>query len=116
MFGTMPMSATRPCARNPVVTASRTDQTHSNTTRLSMKARSIGTRGSVISGATGRPSAGAAPSTLRSLRWRLLLRNRLQMVLLPRRRIVFEQHRRGAVIGRDTVDDFRERVGESLSF
>src|SRR5438105_10412426 len=114
MLVTMPMSATNPCAMKPVATARTTDQRHSRTTRLSMKARSIGTRGSVMSGATGIPSAVAAPSTLRSLRCRILVRNRLQ-VELPRRGIVFKQHRRGAVIAADVVDDFFERLRKLLA-
>src|SRR5437588_10812421 len=111
MLVTMPLSPTSPWAMKPVATARTTDQRHSRTTRLSMKARSIGTRGSVMSGATGIPSAVAAPSTLRSLRCRILVRNRLQ-VALPRRGIVFKQHRRGAVIAADVVDDFFEGIRE----
>src|SRR4051794_12753069 len=111
MFVTMPISATSPCAMKPVATARTIDQTHSSTTRLSMKARSIGTRGSVMSGATGIPSAVAAPSTLRSLRCRILFRYHLQLMLPARRRIVFEQHRRGAFIA-DVLDDSFKCVSE----
>src|SRR3954447_5953600 len=115
MFVTMPISPTNPCAIKPVATARMTEQRQSRTTRLSMKARSIGTRGSVMSGATGMPSAVVAPSTLKSLRCRILLRYRLQLMLPARRRIVFEQHRRGAFITADILGDFFECVGEALA-
>src|SRR3954468_17772330 len=114
MLVTMPMSPTSPCAMNPVATARTTEQRQSRTTRLSMNARSIGTRGSVMSGATGIPSAVAAPSTLRLLRCRILFRYRLQLMLPARRRIVFEQHRRGALIA-DVLDDLFECVGEPFA-
>src|SRR4051812_17684743 len=115
MFVTMPMRATSPCAMKPVATARTTEQRQSRTTRLSMKARSMGTRGSVMSGATGMPSAVAAPSTLKSLRCRILLWYRLQFILPAPRRIVFEQHRRGAFLTADVLDDFFECVGELLA-
>src|SRR5438270_3603877 len=114
MLVTIPIRPTSPCAMKPVATARTTDQTHRRTTRLSMKARSIGTRGSVMSGATGIPSAVAAPSTLRSLRCRILFCNRLE-VALPRRGFVFKQHRRGAVIAADVIDDFFECIRELLA-
>src|SRR3954467_5830004 len=114
MLVTMPMSPTRPCARKPVAMARTTDQTQSRTTRLSMWARSIGTRGSVMSGATGIPSVVAAPSTLRSLRCRICLRYRLQMPA-ARRRIILEQHRRRTFVGIEAAHNLVERVGETLS-
>src|SRR5436305_2046291 len=115
MFVTMPISATSPCAMKPVATARTTEQAQSRTTRLSMKARSIGTRGSVMSGATGSPSAVAAPSTLKSLRCRILIRYRLQLMLAACRRLVFEQHRRGTFVTADVLDDFFECIGEVLA-
>src|SRR5436309_8026379 len=114
MFVTMPISPTNPCAMKPVAMARTTEQTQSRTTRLSMNARSIGTRGSVMSGATGIPSAVAAPSTLRSLRCRILLWDHLQVVL-PARRVLFEEHRRGTFVAAEVRDDLFERIGESLS-
>src|SRR3954452_9974290 len=114
MFVTMPMRPTSPCAMKPVTMARATEQAHSRTTRLSMKARSIGTRGSVMSGATGIPSAVAAPSTLKSLRCRILFRYRLQ-VLPPRRGILFEEHRRGAFFAANVFNDCLERVGEPFA-
>src|SRR6476661_6433608 len=111
MLVTMPIRPTSPCAMKPVAMARMTDQKQSRTTRLSMNARSMGTRGSVMSGATGIPSAVADPSTLRSLRCRILFRNHLE-VALARRGIVFKQHRRGAVIAADVLDDCFERICE----
>src|SRR6476659_6322807 len=115
MLVTMPIRPTSPCAMKPVATARTTDQRQRRTVRLSMKARSIGTRGSVMSGATGIPSAVADPSTLRSLRCRILFRNHLE-VALARRGIVFEKHRRGAVIAADVLDDFFECVCKFAAF
>src|SRR3954465_11145446 len=114
MLVTMPMRPTSPCAMKPVAAASSTDQTEIRTTRLSMWARSIGTRGSVMSGATGIPSVVAAPSTLRSLRCRICLRYRLQMPA-ARRRVIFEQHRRRTFVGIEAAHNLVERIGETLS-
>src|SRR3954451_323078 len=115
MFVTMPMRPTSPWAMKPVTMARATEQAHSRTTRLSIRARSIGTRGSVMSGATGIPSDGPAPSTLKSLRCPILFRYRLQVVLPPRRGILFEEHRRGAFFAASVFNDCLERGGDPFA-
>src|SRR5258706_1665230 len=112
----MPMSATSACAVKPVTTASSTDQTQRRTTRLSMKARSIGVRGSVMSGATGIPSVVAAPSTLRSLGCRILQSCLPGYAPRPCGRLLFEKHWRRTILGTDAVDDLFERVGKAPPF
>ena len=67
-----------------------------------------------MSGATGIPSAVADPSTLRSLRCRILVWYHLEL-MLPARGVLFEQHRRGAVIAANVVDDFFEGIRELLA-
>src|SRR5437763_15942754 len=112
MLVMMPMSPTSPCATKPVAMERMTDHTQRITTRWSMKARSIGTLGSVMSGATGMPSVVVAPSRLKSLRCRIRLFCHAGGTQVTGRGIIFEEHRSRPFVGADAVDDLFEHIGE----